>query len=218
MNILTTKDLVFQNMIYYPDIALPKGSMTFLQGPSGCGKSTLFRLFNGTLDPSQGSIYFEGTDIATMDTLALRRKVLLVNQQVFLFDGSIEDNFKQFHAYRNTLAPDEKAMNMYLHIAATPFTTKQEVKRLSGGERQRVFNAIMLSFDADLYMWDEPSAALDTPTAITFFSRMKAYMNKLGKTTLVISHDDNLYPQFNDQLIVLEGRYDVTETTEAYHD
>lgn len=209
MDLITTKDLVFNDMIHYPDITIPKGEMTFVQGASGSGKSTLFRLFNATINPSQGTIYYDNVDIATMDTLELRRKILLVNQQVYLFDGTIADNFKKYHSYRETTPLDEEAMKQFLYIAAAPFEPSQSVERLSGGERQRVFNAIMLSLDAEVYMWDEPSAALDTPTAVIFFTRMKQYMTEHGKTALVISHDDSLYPQFSDALIELKRLHEV---------
>lgn len=209
MTLITTKDLVFNNMIEYPDMTIEKGKMTFIQGASGSGKSTLFCLFNATINPSQGTIYYNKVDISTINALELRRKILLINQQVYLFDGTIADNFRQFHAYRSSTPPTETAMKEFLHIAAAPFTPEQDVARLSGGEKQRVFNAIMLSFNAEVYMWDEPSAALDSPTATTFFTRMKEYMAKHDKTTLVISHDDTLYPKFSDALIELKSRHEV---------
>ena len=146
MTLITTKDLVFNNMIEYPDMTIEKGKMTFIQGASGSGKSTLFRLFNATINPSQGTIYYNKVDISTINALELRRKILLINQQVYLFDGTIADNFRQFHAYRSSTPPTETAMKEFLHIAAAPFTPEQDVARLSGGEKQRVFNAIMLSF------------------------------------------------------------------------
>lgn len=109
MTLITTKDLVFNNMIEYPDMTIEKGKMTFIQGASGSGKSTLFRLFNATINPSQGTIYYNKVDISTINALELRRKILLINQQVYLFDGTIADNFRQFHAYRSSTPPTETA-------------------------------------------------------------------------------------------------------------
>ncbi|SUP44446.1 ABC transporter ATP-binding protein [Veillonella criceti] len=206
MNVLSTTRLAFQDAIFYPDLTIPQGKMTFLQGPSGCGKSTLFHLFNATVNPSRGTIYFKGTDIQTINTLELRQQIILVNQDVFLFGGSIKDNFRTFHQYRKSTAPTDSEMEQYLHIAVAPFTVNQAVTNLSGGEKQRVFNAIMLSLDADIYMWDEPSSALDSATAITFFERLKKHMHTYNKTCLVISHDDGLYPKFSDHLIELKAK------------
>ncbi|WP_251443166.1 ABC transporter ATP-binding protein [Veillonella intestinalis] len=217
MDILTTKQLAFQNTIFYPDLTIPQGKMTFLQGPSGCGKSTLFHLFNSTVNPSQGSIYFKGDNIDTLHPLTLRQHIVLVNQEVFLFDGTIQDNFETFHTYRKSTCPTKAVMDEYLHIAVAPFTIEQNVTNLSGGERQRVFNAIMLSLDAEIYMWDEPSSALDSATAVTFFERLKEHMITHTKTCLVISHDDGLYPKFSDHLIVLKDKETAKELAIKNH-
>ena len=74
VNILETNNLVFNQMLFYPDIAIKKGSVVFIQGPSGAGKSTLFRLINNTVSPSEGKILFNGVDIEEIDSIDLRRK------------------------------------------------------------------------------------------------------------------------------------------------
>lgn len=214
MDIITTDNLSFKHTITYPDIRIPKESMTFIQGPSGCGKTTLFKLFNNTLSPSAGTIYFEGNDTQAMNALELRKHILLVNQQAFLFDGTIKDNFEQYYSYRNEPAPTEDCMNFFLALAIAPFTTDKEITYLSGGERQRVFNAIMLSMEADVYLWDEPSSALDSATATDFFTNLKNYMKSHHKTSVVISHDKNLYPIFSDQTIVLSAPGKTSPTVE----
>ena len=89
--IFETKNLSFNNMIQYKDIQIKEGKVNFIIGKSGTGKSTLLRLFNGTLSPSDGSIFYNGNDILQMDTITLRKEVLLISQSVYLFDESIED-------------------------------------------------------------------------------------------------------------------------------
>ena len=75
-----TQGLRFQDFLSYPDLVLPRDRATFLVGPSGVGKSTLLRLFNATLSPSAGRVLYNGRDVASMDTLALRREVSLVSR------------------------------------------------------------------------------------------------------------------------------------------
>ncbi|MDD2994283.1 MAG: ATP-binding cassette domain-containing protein, partial [Pygmaiobacter sp.] len=91
--ILAATGLHFLDFLHYPPIAIAQGSMTFVQGPSGCGKSTLLRLFNATATPSAGQVLFDGQGIAGLDTIQLRRDVLLVSQATYLFDDTIEGNF-----------------------------------------------------------------------------------------------------------------------------
>lgn len=211
MDILTMTNLSFQNKIKYPNISVPDGSITFLQGPSGCGKTTLFHLLNNTLSPSSGEILFKGKSIFTMKPLELRQQILLVSQQAFLFEGTIKDNFEKFYTYRGAPVPDTNTMNFYLALAIVPFDAEKDITYLSGGERQRVFNAIMLSFDASVYLWDEPSSALDAKTAVAFFTNLRNYMKRYHKTSLVISHDESLYPVFSDHTIILQAPPNTTE-------
>lgn len=205
MDILTVSNLSFQNKITYPPITVPEGSITFVQGPSGCGKTTLFHLLNNTLSPSSGDIKFRGESIFNINPLKLRHQILLVSQQAFLFNGTIKDNFETFYTYRGIPVPDKNVMDFYLALAIAPFEVEKEITYLSGGERQRVFNAIMLSFDASIYLWDEPSSALDAKTAVAFFTNLKNYMKRYNKTSLVISHDESLYPVFSDHTITLQA-------------
>ena len=208
MELLRTEQLSFtagNTHIRYPDLVVEANKMTFLSGPSGCGKSTLFRLLNGTLTQTAGRIFYRGTDTLTMDTLELRRQILLVNQQAYLFDGTVEDNFRIYNQYRHQPVPAKSAIKEYLYIASAHFDPTHETARLSGGERQRVFNAVMLSLGADIYLWDEPSSALDTITANAFFYRLRAFNADRGITSLVITHDDSLIPTFSDALITLDA-------------
>lgn len=205
MDILTMTNLSFQNKIKYPNMSVPDGSITFLQGPSGCGKTTLFHLLNNTLTPSNGEILFRGESILKLNPLELRQQILLVSQQAFLFEGTIQDNFEKFYTYRGAPVPDTNTMSFYLALAIVPFNVEKDITYLSGGERQRVFNAIMLSFDASVYLWDEPSSALDAKTAVAFFTNLRNYMKRYNKTSIVISHDESLYPVFSDHTITLQA-------------
>ena len=82
-NIFTTSNLSI-NGIHYRDLNLIEGGITFITGPSGVGKSTLLKLFNGTVSPFSGEVYYLGSNIAQLDTICLRREVSLVSQELFL--------------------------------------------------------------------------------------------------------------------------------------
>ena len=94
--ILSADGLMFQTLIKYPPIEIPQAQTTFISGDSGSGKSTLFKLFNATVSPSKGTILYQGKNISAIDTVCLRREVLLASQSVFLFDGTIRNNFAEF--------------------------------------------------------------------------------------------------------------------------
>jgi putative ABC transport system ATP-binding protein len=176
--VFQTKNLSFLDMVHYPDILIEGGITTFLTGPSGSGKSTLLRLFNKTLSPSSGQILFSGQDIAEMKTQSLRRRVLLGGQSVYLFSGSVADNFRRFFAYRRQTAPDDSAMRYFLALCRADFALEAPCDTMSGGERQRVFLAICLAMQPEVLMLDEPSSALDRQHADAVIQGIKSWCSE----------------------------------------
>jgi len=97
VDIISVSQVVFQSIIRYPDIKIAKGKTTFIHGQSGCGKSTLLKLINGTISPDSGEILYNDNNIENIDTIRLRREILLVSQSVYLFTGTIEENFIKYY-------------------------------------------------------------------------------------------------------------------------
>lgn len=205
MDIIKTKDLVFEEFIRYPDISIKKGRVVFLVGSSGSGKSTLLKLFNATLSPSSGDIFYEGQNIYEIDTLKLRREVLLVGQSVYLFDGSIKDNFYKFYSYREIKMPSEEVIKEYLSICQLDFPLETQTSILSGGEAQRLYTAIFLSFLPKIIMLDEPTSALDTHNAKSLLRDIIKLAKTKEMTVIVVSHDKNLSDEFAEDIIDIEG-------------
>ncbi|MFC0323522.1 ATP-binding cassette domain-containing protein [Gallibacterium melopsittaci] len=200
--ILSAENVVFQQKIRYPKIEIPEGRATFLQGPSGCGKSTLLHLFNSTLPLTEGKILYKNQNIQQLDKITLRREILLVSQQTYLFAGSILENFQQYHHYRESDIPSINDLQQHLNICQVPFSLQHPVTNLSGGEKQRVFLAIALSFKPNVLMLDEPTSALDPTVANQVLANLKQYC--LPRTTLiVISHDHTLTQRYADHIIEL---------------
>ncbi len=202
-SILTATNLRFLNILRYPTIAVEQGSATFVCGESGTGKTTLLKLFNATLTPTEGLLEYNGQDIAGLDTIALRREVLLAGQAVYLFDDTIRGNFEQFYGYRGEPCVGEDEMREYLRLCSLEFPLDAPCHTLSGGERQRVFLAIHLSMKPKVLMLDEPTSALDQKTARQMLERLKAYCAENGITLLVVSHDPTLARAFADHVIAL---------------
>lgn len=200
--ILTTRDLSFAG-IRYPDIAFQRQEINVICGPSGCGKSTLLRLCNRTLVPATGQICLDGQDIRACDPLQLRRNVLLAGQEVFLFEGSIADNFRQFYALRELPEPPQSGMRRFLDLCACPLSTDSPCGALSGGERQRVFLAVCLSFVPRVLLLDEPTSALDGDTARRFMTNLRDFAAQHGMSVILVSHDRELAARFAGNLLEL---------------
>lgn len=202
--LIQTTRLQYLDILNYPEISIPAHQTVFLTGESGCGKSTLLKLFNGTLDVSRGTIWYCGGDIAGMDTIVLRKQVLLASQEVFLFDGTIRENFKMYGEFREEACPGEEKMKEFLYVCCGEFDLDSRCEVMSGGERQRVFLAICLSFLPRVLMLDEPTAALDEATADVFFTRLKNFAAGNGITLIIICHNPRLVERFADKVITLK--------------
>lgn len=204
MDIISASQVVFQSMIRYPNIKIAKGKTTFIHGPSGCGKSTLLKLINGTTSPDSGEIFYKGNNIENIDTIDLRREILLVAQSVFLFTGTIEENFKKYYEYRDRDLPTKETMEKFLKICSAEFPLETRCETMSGGERQRVYIAIFLSFMPDVLMLDEPTSALDNTSSDIMMSNIKNFTNDNEMTTIVVSHYLTLAEKYGDEIIALE--------------
>lgn len=203
-SVLSASRLHFMNIIAYPDIRIEEKKMTFVGGESGCGKSTLLKLFNATLSPSAGTILFHGEDIKGLDTIALRRKVLLASQDVYLFDRTIRENFDAFYGCRDEKPIDDNAIRAVLSLCCADFPLNTQCAVLSGGERQRIFLAVCLSFSPEVLLLDEPTSALDGKTAHQLLAQIKEFCGLHGITTVIVCHDKTLAEAYADRVILLE--------------
>ena len=199
--LLSTQNLSFQNILCYPDISIEQNKTTFIAGASGSGKSTLLKLFNGSHSPSSGTIFFQGTNIHYIDPIKLRRDILLVSQTVYLFDGSITDNFNLFYSYREQAPLPPEQVEALLRLCEADFATSKDCNLLSGGERQRVYLAICLSFRPQVLLLDEPTSALDKNTATTVLRNIINFCKANRITPIIVSHDPSLSNEFAEQVI-----------------
>lgn len=203
--IFETRNLSFRDTIHYQDIRIVKDKVNFIVGRSGTGKSTLLRLFNGTLTPSAGEIFYAGDSLLEMDTIDLRKEVSLISQSVYLFDSSIRDNFIQFYEYRGMAVPTDEMMLEFLKLSQINFPLDKDCTTMSGGERQRVYIAIFLSFLPKVIMLDEPTSALDKDNGYHVIQNVISFCKEKEITVVVISHDNNLTETFGENIIAIEG-------------
>lgn len=199
-------DVTFNGLVNYPQIIIKENITTFISGESGCGKTTLLKLLNGTVSPTTGIIEYGGTNIEETDTITLRKEIILVNQTVYLFSGTIEDNFTQYYLYREKTVISRDDMNKNLSLCCINLPLDYNCDNMSGGEKQRVFLAICVSFQPKVLMLDEPTASLDVQTGQNLLKNIKEYCLDKMVTLIIISHDQELISRYGDEIIQLERR------------
>lgn len=199
----TSNGLNFLDLIKYPKIQIKEEAFTFITGKSGCGKSTYLRMLNGTVLPKDGEIIYRGDKVTELDKIEFRRKVMLVPQEVFLFEGTILENFNFYYKSREQEPLDEKQIKNFLHICCADFSLDTQCSSLSGGEKQRVFLSIFISFLPDVLLLDEPTSALDGETSNNFMLNIKEFCKKNHISIVCICHNNELVNKFADEVIRL---------------
>lgn len=204
--IQSSAGLRFLDIITYPKIEIPENSFSFIAGKSGCGKSTYLKILNRTVLPSAGEIYYQGKNIQDLPVISYRKNVLLVPQEVFLFDGTIQENFNLYCDAREKERLSENEILKFLHICCADFSVTDDCRTLSGGEKQRVFLSIFLSCIPQVLLLDEPTAALDEKTADKLLFNIKEFCMQEHITAVCVCHNDELIQRFSDFTIQLGAK------------
>lgn len=174
------------------NLNVPAGKVCALVGPSGGGKTTMFNLIERFYEPQRGTIEINKTDIKKFTLQSLRNNIAEVSQDVFLFNGTIEDNIKYGapNATPDQVEAAARAANAHDFIMAFPHKYKSIVGEggalLSGGQKQRIAIARAILKDAPILLLDEATSALDTQSEKLIQSALRDLMR--GRTTFVIAH------------------------------
>jgi ATP-binding cassette, subfamily B, bacterial len=168
------------------------GERVAFVGPSGSGKSTVVRLLLRFYDPDGGRVRIGGRDIRELPLTELRRRIAVVNQDTYLFHGTVEDNVRMGRpdATPAELEAAARAANAHEFIARLPEGYRTVVGergvRLSGGQRQRIAIARALLRDAPILVLDEALSSVDAESEALIQSALDRLME--GRTTLIFAH------------------------------
>ena len=188
-------------------LAVPNGTFVCLLGPSGCGKTTLLRMIAGLEEPSEGRILIDGADMTALPTH--KRNFGMVFQSLALFPHlGVGDNIAYPLRLRGRSKAEQQArVEELLDLVQLPGFATRPVSRLSGGQRQRVAIARALALSPQLFLLDEPLSALDAKLRETMQVELRQLQQKLGITTIVVTHDQREAMTMADLVVVMgEGR------------
>jgi ATP-binding cassette subfamily B protein len=203
-----TIDLGRGDVLRDVSFSIAPGETLALVGPSGSGKSTIADLLLRLIDPDEGTIRLDGHDLRELALADLRRHVVLVDQERFVFHATIADNIRYARPDASDAEVHEAARAAGLDgfIAALPGRAATVVGErgaaLSAGERQRLAIARALLVDPDVLILDEPTASLDPVTERQVLEGYSQIMR--GRTTILITHRLALAAAA-DRVLVLSG-------------
>lgn len=198
---LILKDISFE---------LKEGRSIAIVGPSGSGKSTIINLIPRLYDVNAGSVTFDGIDVRDIKLTSLRRRVGVVSQETYLFNGTIRENL----LYAKATATEEEMIEACKKANIYEFIEKSENGldtvvgnrglKLSGGEKQRISIARLLLKDPTVFIFDEATSALDSISEAKIQEAIDPIIK--SRTSILIAHRLSTILAADEILVVKEGK------------
>lgn len=221
-------DIQFKNVTFGYDehkvvledvnLKINAGETVAFVGPSGAGKTTICSLIPRFYDVDNGSITIDGMDIQQLTKSSLRSQIGIVQQDVFLFTGTLRENiaYGNLHATEEDIQEAARRAHLEEFIDSLPFGYETQIGerglKLSGGQKQRIAIARMFLKNPPILILDEATSALDTETEMIIQNALTELAK--DRTTLIIAH--RLATIRNADRIVVVNEFGIAE--EGKHD
>ncbi len=199
-----------KEVLHEVDLRLEKGKKLALVGPSGGGKTTLCHLLPRFYPLDEGRILIDGQDIRSLKLSSLRRHIGIVQQEVFLFGGSIRDNilYGRPDATEEEVYEAARRANIHDYIMSLEKGYDTQIGergvKLSGGQKQRLSIARVFLKDPAILILDEATSALDNTTEVLIQQSLDELCR--GRTTLVVAHRLSTVRNADEIAVIIDGR------------
>jgi ABC-type multidrug transport system fused ATPase/permease subunit len=189
------------------DLDVPAGQTLALVGTTGAGKTTIAKLLSRFYDPTDGRVTLDGVDLRQLDEATLRKAVVMVTQENYMFGGTVADNIR----FGRPEATDDQVVAAAQAIGAHDFITRlphgydtdvaNKGGRLSAGQRQLVAFARAFLADPDVLILDEATSSLDVPSERLVQRALRTIL--ADRTAVIIAHRLSTV-EIADRVLVLE--------------
>lgn len=185
------------------DVEIKDGEFISIVGPSGCGKTTTLRMVAGLEEVSDGSVYFDESDVTTAPPKD--RNVGMVFQNLALYPHMTVRENMAFGLRILDVAEDERSDRIQnaAEMLDIPELLDREPAELSGGQQQRVAIGRTMVLDPDVFLLDEPLASLDAKLRVEIREELQELHREIGVTTVYVTHDQEQAMTMSDRIIVM---------------
>ena len=213
-------DIRFEDVCFHYDnsrgvldhvtLNVPAGQKVALVGPSGGGKTTICHLILNFYRATSGHIYVDGQDISKVTAESLRKNIGIVQQDVFLFNGTIRENilYGRLDATDEEVYEAARRANIHDYVMNLPDGYETQIGergvKLSGGQKQRLSIARVFLKNPAILILDEATSALDNTTEILIQQALDELCK--GRTTLVVAHRLSTIKNADEIVVISNGR------------
>ncbi len=197
----TLKKVKYKDILNIPLLNIKENAVTSIVGESGSGKTTLLKLLNKMITQDSGDIFYKNTSLNEIDSVDLRREVVMLPQTPTIYDGTIKDNLLIGLKFsKKPMATDEE-LTKVLQTVKLQKDINQDAQNLSGGEKQRLALARVILLNPSVLLLDEPSSALDDETENFIITAVVNFTRSTNKTLIMVTHSKNIAKNFSDEII-----------------
>lgn len=199
--------VTYKTVLDIPHFIIHAHQITFVVGESGSGKTTLLRLLNKMLSPDSGEIYFNGEPLHTVDSVRLRRSVVMLPQSAVIFEGTVRENLLMGLEFAQKPPVKDSALAEMMERLRLDKPLNQNADKLSGGEKQRIALGRVLLMSPEVLLLDEPSSSLDEETELLIFDMLTDYTKSHNKTLICVTHSKKAAAGRADRMIELKNHH-----------
>lgn len=197
----------YRDILDIERLEIPEGKVTCIVGESGSGKTTLLRLLNKLISYDNGEIVYKGRSLKDIDSVELRRRVIMLPQTPVIFPGTVRDNLLIGLVFSEKPLVGEEKLLEIMEMVHLDKNFDEDAEKLSGGEKQRLALGRVLLMDPEAFLLDEPSSALDEDTEEVVIGGLVKYARERGKTVVMVTHSKQVARSFSDKIVeVSHGR------------
>lgn len=197
--------VMYKDILQIESLVIPEKKVTCIVGESGSGKTTLIRLLNKLISPTAGEITYRDQPLSTLNSVEIRRNVVMLSQNPAIYPGTVYDNLQLGLRFSERPTAAEQDLLAALEKVRLPKQLSDNAEKLSGGEKQRLALARVLLMNPDVLLLDEPSSALDEETEQLVIDKVVSHARNRQKTLIMVTHAKQVAQRFGDCIIELKN-------------
>lgn len=200
------KNVKYKDILDIKEAKIKQNQLTVVVGESGSGKTTFLNLLNKMISADSGDVYYKDQNIKEIDSVDLRREVMMMHQKTVIYPKTIKDNLKIASQFSNKEETSDNQLKEILNDFNLNKSLNDNAYDLSEGEKQRLALARIIVAKSQVLLLDEPTAALDKSNEKIIVDYLKSLIENEGKTIIMVSHSEQVLKDDNIDIIEIKDK------------